>query len=162
MIVLHGYGYGELAEQSESLVAALLPDAPIMVWWPHGAPKNARETSIGRIAHRRKLGGSSFRFARSYTAGMSFLRARSPVTPKNTRDDGPATRDSRRSRGSRSGLCPDLTLGSTYVTNIVAFYSSTSDGPAVRPSTDGHESVCSQVSPKGTVLLSSSVYRPGL
>ncbi|MHA7221914.1 glucose-6-phosphate dehydrogenase assembly protein OpcA [Arthrobacter sp. RHLT1-20] len=47
-------GYGELAEESESLVAALLlPDAPIVAWWPHGAPKNACETSVGRIAHRR-------------------------------------------------------------------------------------------------------------
>ncbi|PYI64763.1 OpcA protein [Arthrobacter livingstonensis] len=48
------YGYGELARESESLVAALLlPDAPIVAWWPHAAPKNAGETSIGRIAHRR-------------------------------------------------------------------------------------------------------------
>ncbi|MEO6531914.1 MAG: glucose-6-phosphate dehydrogenase assembly protein OpcA [Specibacter sp.] len=48
------YGYGELAGESESLIAALLlPDAPIVAWWPHGAPKNASETSIGRIAHRR-------------------------------------------------------------------------------------------------------------
>jgi hypothetical protein len=37
-------------------------------------------------------------------AGMSFLRARSPVTPKMTRTHGPATRGIRRSRGSRSGL----------------------------------------------------------
>jgi glucose-6-phosphate dehydrogenase assembly protein OpcA len=52
VIVLHGYG--ELAAESESLVAALLlPDAPIVAWWPHGAPDNASETSIGRIAHRR-------------------------------------------------------------------------------------------------------------
>ena len=52
VIVLRGYG--ELAEESESLVAALLlPDAPIVAWWPHGAPKNAAETSVGRIAHRR-------------------------------------------------------------------------------------------------------------
>ena len=52
VIVLRGFG--ELAEESESLVAALLlPDAPIVAWWPHGAPKNASETSIGRIAHRR-------------------------------------------------------------------------------------------------------------
>ncbi len=47
-------GYGELAHESESLVAALLlPDAPIVAWWPHGAPENACETSVGRIAHRR-------------------------------------------------------------------------------------------------------------
>ncbi len=47
-------GYGELAEESESLVTALLlPDVPVVAWWPHGAPKNAGETSIGRIAQRR-------------------------------------------------------------------------------------------------------------
>jgi glucose-6-phosphate dehydrogenase assembly protein OpcA len=47
-------GFGELAEESESLVAALLlPDAPIVAWWPNGAPENASQTSIGRIAHRR-------------------------------------------------------------------------------------------------------------
>jgi len=41
-------GYGELAEESESLVAALLlPDAPIVAWWPHGAPRNACQTSVG-------------------------------------------------------------------------------------------------------------------
>jgi glucose-6-phosphate dehydrogenase assembly protein OpcA len=52
VIVLRGYG--KLAHESESLVAALLlPDAPIVAWWPHGAPESACETSIGRIAHRR-------------------------------------------------------------------------------------------------------------
>ncbi|MCG2623901.1 glucose-6-phosphate dehydrogenase assembly protein OpcA [Arthrobacter sp. I2-34] len=52
VIVLRGYG--QLAHESESLVAALLlPDAPIVAWWPHAAPKNASETSVGRIAHRR-------------------------------------------------------------------------------------------------------------
>ncbi|MFE5708078.1 glucose-6-phosphate dehydrogenase assembly protein OpcA [Rhodococcus koreensis] len=52
VIVLRGYG--ELAAESESLVAGLLlPDAPIVAWWPHGAPNKASETSIGRIAHRR-------------------------------------------------------------------------------------------------------------
>ncbi|MBT8163724.1 MULTISPECIES: glucose-6-phosphate dehydrogenase assembly protein OpcA [Arthrobacter] len=52
VIVLRGYG--ELAAESESLVAALLlPDAPIVAWWPHEAPLNASQTSIGRIAHRR-------------------------------------------------------------------------------------------------------------
>lgn len=48
------YGYGELAHESESLIAALLlPDAPIVAWWPNDAPENASETSVGRIAHRR-------------------------------------------------------------------------------------------------------------
>jgi len=52
VIVLRGYG--RLSEESESLVSALLlPDAPIVAWWPHGAPADASGTSIGRIAHRR-------------------------------------------------------------------------------------------------------------
>ncbi|GHD92100.1 hypothetical protein GCM10010508_43510 [Streptomyces naganishii JCM 4654] len=42
--------------------------------------------------------------ARSYTAGMSFLRDRSPVTPKITNPDGPAIRGNRRSRPSRNGF----------------------------------------------------------
>src|SRR4051794_20355434 len=54
-----------------------------------------------------KPGGSNPRLARSYTAGISFLRDRSPVTPKMTRPDGPAIRGSRRSAGSRSGLLLD-------------------------------------------------------
>src|SRR3954468_13776198 len=37
-------------------------------------------------------------------AGISFLRDRSPVTPKITRPHGPATRGSRLSAGSRRGL----------------------------------------------------------
>ncbi|MFK0010031.1 glucose-6-phosphate dehydrogenase assembly protein OpcA [Paenarthrobacter sp. NPDC090520] len=52
VIVLRGYG--QMAHESESLVAGLLlPDAPIVAWWPHGAPASACETSIGAIAHRR-------------------------------------------------------------------------------------------------------------
>src|SRR4051795_5651853 len=37
-------------------------------------------------------------------AGSSFLRDRSPVTPKTTSAHGSGTRGSRRSRGSRRGL----------------------------------------------------------
>src|SRR5688500_2178109 len=51
-----------------------------------------------------KLVGSRPRLARSYTAGNSFLRARSPVMPNTTSAHGSGTRGSRRSRGSRSGL----------------------------------------------------------
>src|SRR3954454_23894764 len=44
-------------------------------------------------------------------AGISFLRDRSPVTPKITRPHGPAIRGSRLSRGSRSGLVHDIDAG---------------------------------------------------
>lgn len=47
-------GHGDLAGESVSLVSALLlPDAPIVVWWPHGVPQNPSGTPLGRIAHRR-------------------------------------------------------------------------------------------------------------
>ena len=52
VILLHGYG--ELAEPTETLVSALLlPDAPIVAWWPHDFPDDPSGSSIGRIAHRR-------------------------------------------------------------------------------------------------------------
>ncbi|WP_129359691.1 MULTISPECIES: glucose-6-phosphate dehydrogenase assembly protein OpcA [Micrococcaceae] len=47
-------GWGESAHPSESLIAALLlPDAPIVAWWPHSLPECPAEHSIGKIAHRR-------------------------------------------------------------------------------------------------------------
>ncbi|MGO4384135.1 glucose-6-phosphate dehydrogenase assembly protein OpcA [Specibacter sp. RAF43] len=52
VIVLRGHG--ELAAESESVVSALLlPDAPIVAWWPHGAPDSPSTSPVGRIAHRR-------------------------------------------------------------------------------------------------------------
>ncbi|MBG6083477.1 glucose-6-phosphate dehydrogenase assembly protein OpcA [Zhihengliuella flava] len=52
VIVLRGQG--ELAATNQALVSGLLlPDAPIVAWWPHGVPEQASETPIGRIAHRR-------------------------------------------------------------------------------------------------------------
>jgi glucose-6-phosphate dehydrogenase assembly protein OpcA len=52
VIVLRGFG--ELAAENESIVSALLlPDAPIVAWWPNDAPASASLSPIGRIAHRR-------------------------------------------------------------------------------------------------------------
>lgn len=45
---------GELAEQSEAMISALLlPDAPIVAWWADEVPEDVSRTPIGRIAHRR-------------------------------------------------------------------------------------------------------------
>lgn len=52
VVVLHGAGSN--AEDSESLVGALLlPDAPIVAWWPHEPPEVPAESPLGRMAHRR-------------------------------------------------------------------------------------------------------------
>ncbi|PPH04340.1 OpcA protein [Rathayibacter sp. AY1F6] len=46
--------YGDAAEDEESLVTGLLlPDAPVVAWWPNSAPDNASASPIGRIATRR-------------------------------------------------------------------------------------------------------------
>lgn len=48
------YGSGRLAEESESAISGLLlPDSPIVVWWPHEAPTKVAYSELGRIAHRR-------------------------------------------------------------------------------------------------------------
>ncbi len=45
---------GELAHTEESLVTGLLlPDAPVVVWWPGDAPAIPAESPLGRIAQRR-------------------------------------------------------------------------------------------------------------
>lgn len=45
---------GELADQGSSVVVPLLlPDAPIVAWWPGQAPERLAEDPIGRLAQRR-------------------------------------------------------------------------------------------------------------
>ncbi|MCW4459489.1 glucose-6-phosphate dehydrogenase assembly protein OpcA [Microbacterium sp. MPKO10] len=46
--------YGEASENKVSLVTALLlPDAPVVAWWPGETPTNVSESPIGQIAQRR-------------------------------------------------------------------------------------------------------------
>ena len=46
--------YGEAASDPESLVTGLLlPDAPVVAWWPGEAPIKPSTSAIGRIAQRR-------------------------------------------------------------------------------------------------------------
>lgn len=46
--------YGPLADHGESVVVPLLlPDAPIVVWWPGIAPHEPSKDPIGRMAQRR-------------------------------------------------------------------------------------------------------------
>lgn len=46
--------YGDTASDKEGLVTGLLlPDAPVVVWWPGDAPDNASQSALGRIAQRR-------------------------------------------------------------------------------------------------------------
>jgi len=52
VIVLRAYG--EVAQDAESLVTGLLlPDAPVVAWWPGLAPEKPASSALGRIAQRR-------------------------------------------------------------------------------------------------------------
>jgi glucose-6-phosphate dehydrogenase assembly protein OpcA len=45
---------GDAASDEEGLVTGLLlPDAPVVVWWPGEAPADPRSSALGRIAQRR-------------------------------------------------------------------------------------------------------------
>jgi glucose-6-phosphate dehydrogenase assembly protein OpcA len=45
---------GEAASYPQSLVTGLLlPDAPVVAWWPNSAPENVSDSPIGKIATRR-------------------------------------------------------------------------------------------------------------
>lgn len=45
---------GELTKHAESVVLPLLlPDSPVVVWWPRNAPTNPADDPIGKLAQRR-------------------------------------------------------------------------------------------------------------
>jgi len=70
--------YGETASDEEGLVTGLLlPDAPVVAWWPKTAPSVVSESPLGRIAQRRITDAASqpnprqsiVDLARSYAPG---------------------------------------------------------------------------------------------
>lgn len=73
---------GELINNESSVVIPfLLPDTPVVAWWPRGAPENPAEDSVGRLAIRRITDatydpdprGSITRRVDSYTPGDTDL-----------------------------------------------------------------------------------------
>jgi hypothetical protein len=97
---------GDEADALQQLLPRLLAERRAGVL-THRVVDDLREVLVLPVASRepdQREAGSRPRLARSYTAGMSFLRDRSPVTPKITSALGPAMRFRRRSSGSRNGL----------------------------------------------------------
>lgn len=46
--------FGELSHPNESLISALLlPDDPVVTWWPSGVPQGVSGTALGQISQRR-------------------------------------------------------------------------------------------------------------
>ncbi|MEV6160619.1 glucose-6-phosphate dehydrogenase assembly protein OpcA [Streptomyces sp. NPDC052052] len=81
--------HGELAHHAQSVVLPLLlPDAPVVVWWPEDSPTDPAQDPLGALAQRRitdayasenPIGDLALR-ARSYTPGDTDL-AWTRITP---------------------------------------------------------------------------------
>jgi glucose-6-phosphate dehydrogenase assembly protein OpcA len=70
VITLHLHG--EVGDSNlESLVTGLLlPDAPVVVWWPNRTPKVPSQTSIGKIAQRRITDAATKSDPSAWVAGL--------------------------------------------------------------------------------------------
>lgn len=70
VIVLRAYG--EVSDQPESLITGLLlPDAPVVAWWPADAPQHAAKSQIGGIATRRITDAASALDHRAFLANLA-------------------------------------------------------------------------------------------
>ena len=52
VIVLHARG-GAGSDEAGLIMGLLLPDAPVVAWWPHDPPAVPADSPVGRIAQRR-------------------------------------------------------------------------------------------------------------
>ena len=63
---------GEAASYPQSLVTGLLlPDAPVVAWWPNAAPEKVSESPIGKIATRRITDALSQSDPKAFLKGLS-------------------------------------------------------------------------------------------
>ncbi|MET0830309.1 MAG: glucose-6-phosphate dehydrogenase assembly protein OpcA, partial [Microbacterium sp.] len=53
VVTLHAFGEAGSSNLESLVTGLLLPDAPVVVWWPNKTPQSPSTTSIGRIAQRR-------------------------------------------------------------------------------------------------------------
>ena len=74
--------YGELTRHARSVVTPLvLPDSPVVAWWPTDAPKDPAQDPVGAMAQRRitdssaeaSIGATLKRLARTYAPGDTDL-----------------------------------------------------------------------------------------
>jgi glucose-6-phosphate dehydrogenase assembly protein OpcA len=63
---------GEAASYPQSLVTGLLlPDAPVVAWWPNAAPEKVSESPIGKIATRRITDALNQADPKTFLKGLS-------------------------------------------------------------------------------------------
>lgn len=64
--------YGDAAENQEGLITGLLlPDAPVVAWWPDYPPANPATSAIGRMAQRRITDASTKPYSKSRLSDLA-------------------------------------------------------------------------------------------
>jgi glucose-6-phosphate dehydrogenase assembly protein OpcA len=64
--------HGDLAKQPQSVITPLLlPDSPVIVWWPGGGPKNPNEDPLGGLGRRRVTDAAASRRTSSELAARA-------------------------------------------------------------------------------------------
>ncbi|MEJ8281559.1 glucose-6-phosphate dehydrogenase assembly protein OpcA [Pseudonocardia spirodelae] len=80
VIVLRGYGALAAEDAGAGMVMPLLlPDAPVVAWWPNEAPASPSEDAVGRLAQRRITDALSSR-----NPGRAFEARRKDYAPGDT------------------------------------------------------------------------------
>jgi glucose-6-phosphate dehydrogenase assembly protein OpcA len=70
VIVLKPFGAAAIYPQS-LVMGLLLPDAPVVAWWPNTTPKRVSESPIGKIAARRISDAANQSDARAFLEGLA-------------------------------------------------------------------------------------------
>lgn len=70
VITLRALGETGLSNLESLVTGLLLPDAPVVVWWPNSTPENISKTSIGKIAQRRITDAATKSDPSAFVAGL--------------------------------------------------------------------------------------------
>ena len=79
VITLRIFGEAGRSDLESFVTGLLLPDAPVVVWWPNKTPESISKTSIGRIAQRRITDAATKSDPSSWVASLG-----EPYAPRAT------------------------------------------------------------------------------
>jgi glucose-6-phosphate dehydrogenase assembly protein OpcA len=71
VITLRAFGEAGASNLESLVTGLLLPDAPVVVWWPNKTPDSPSTTSIGRIAQRRITDAATKSDPQAWVAALS-------------------------------------------------------------------------------------------
>ena len=71
VVTLRAFGEAGGSNLESLITGLLLPDAPVVVWWPNKTPESPSKTSIGRIAQRRITDAATKSDPQAWVAALS-------------------------------------------------------------------------------------------